>query len=233
MDFIRKVVEFDDMKITFSIWDTAGAEQFDSISRNLYKNALGVLVVYDLNKNYTTSQLLKWINKGKDEVASNSCFVLVGNKLDLLYDNDDDMNGLEKNNEDTRTKLNNLSKEFNIPYCEISVLNGKNVDLTFKVLIDQVKKVHFDPILKMPNESLLFFSRDTKIKMKSSIQNYKRRISYRPTLTDSMKEKLFKPLIESNNDSKYSSYKGLDITTINNIKISKNSISQKIINRCC
>lgn len=43
VDFKIKTTLIGDSSIMFQIWDTAGQEKFESIIKNYYKNALGVL----------------------------------------------------------------------------------------------------------------------------------------------------------------------------------------------
>jgi GTPase SAR1 family protein len=42
------VIQLDGSEVTVCIWDTAGQEKFFSLTKNYFKNADGVLVVFDL-----------------------------------------------------------------------------------------------------------------------------------------------------------------------------------------
>lgn len=44
----KRVVQVDGQEVTVLIWDTAGQEKFFSLTKNYFKRADGVLVVFDL-----------------------------------------------------------------------------------------------------------------------------------------------------------------------------------------
>lgn len=68
-------------KLTFT---QAGQESFRTITRAYYKNAIGIILVYDLQdpKSFDTiDSWLKEINENSNEKAE---VVIVGNKIDLV-----------------------------------------------------------------------------------------------------------------------------------------------------
>lgn len=75
------------------IWDTAGQEQFRSITRSYYRGAAGALLVYDVTNRSSFEALEGWL---KDMLAgvgmeaspngvSGMVIMLVGNKTDLEH----------------------------------------------------------------------------------------------------------------------------------------------------
>jgi small GTP-binding protein len=48
VEFESTVIMVDSQKVKLQIWDTAGQERFRSIAKAYYRNAVGVIVVYDL-----------------------------------------------------------------------------------------------------------------------------------------------------------------------------------------
>ena len=44
----KKVLHLDNNEITLCIWDTAGQEKFFSLTKNYFKKADGVLIIFDL-----------------------------------------------------------------------------------------------------------------------------------------------------------------------------------------
>ena len=46
--YIEKELEIKENKISLQIWDTAGQEKFRSIDKNYYKEAVEVILVYDI-----------------------------------------------------------------------------------------------------------------------------------------------------------------------------------------
>lgn len=39
-----------DQEVRLQLWDTAGQERYKSVTKSYYKNALGVIIVYDITK---------------------------------------------------------------------------------------------------------------------------------------------------------------------------------------
>ena len=66
------------------IWDTAGMEQFrNALVTKYYRNADGILFVYDLTRHKTFENLEHWINEVKTYVGFSSVkMTVIGNKLD-------------------------------------------------------------------------------------------------------------------------------------------------------
>ncbi|XP_068197303.1 ras-related protein Rab-12 isoform X2 [Antennarius striatus] len=61
VDFKIKTVELRGKKIRLQIWDTAGQERFNSITSAYYRNAKGIVLVYDITKQQTFEDLPKWM----------------------------------------------------------------------------------------------------------------------------------------------------------------------------
>lgn len=84
--FVSKKIAFDkyNKSIKFDIWDTAGQEKYRSIARIFYKDALVVLLVYDITRRTSFEQIEQfWIVQVNDFAPSNVMVVLVANKSDL------------------------------------------------------------------------------------------------------------------------------------------------------
>lgn len=50
VEFGSKTIPIDDKTIKLQIWDTAGQENFRSITRSYYRSAIGSLLVYDITR---------------------------------------------------------------------------------------------------------------------------------------------------------------------------------------
>ena len=73
--------------IKLQIWDTAGQEQFRSITKLFYKNSHAALVVYDVTKQDTFKDVSDWLNEIEDNRDQEDMMVyLVGNRIDLGED---------------------------------------------------------------------------------------------------------------------------------------------------
>ena len=54
VEFAAKTLKINKQNIKLQIWDTAGQENFRSITRSYYRSAIGALLVYDITR-YLTS----------------------------------------------------------------------------------------------------------------------------------------------------------------------------------
>ncbi len=70
-------------QIKLQIWDTAGQESFRSITRSYYRGAAGALLVYDITRRETFTQLAKWLSEARENAHENMVIMLIGNKVDL------------------------------------------------------------------------------------------------------------------------------------------------------
>ena len=86
-EFLNKQVTLKNNKIIqLRIIDTGGQERFRSISKSYFKNADGVLFVFDLNNKDTFIEIKSWIELFKENHNGNEEIpqFLVGNKCDLV-----------------------------------------------------------------------------------------------------------------------------------------------------
>ena len=69
--------------IRIKIWDTAGQEQYKSITKNFFRNANGVMVVFDVTSKTSFEKIQDWIHSIKESTTNNIKTILLGNKIDL------------------------------------------------------------------------------------------------------------------------------------------------------
>lgn len=50
VEFAAKTLKINKQNIKLQIWDTAGQENFRSITRSYYRSAIGALLVYDITR---------------------------------------------------------------------------------------------------------------------------------------------------------------------------------------
>jgi len=115
--------------ISLKLIDTAGQEQFRSISKAYFKNADAVLFVFDVSKKDTFDSITYWIkefneNNSKSEMPK----YLLGNKCDLksVISKDDIDKFLEEN------------KDYE--YFETSAKNNISIDNLFKNVAEKLSK---------------------------------------------------------------------------------------------
>lgn len=130
VDFSSKIVEDRNNNILkLHIWDTAGQEKFRSIVETYYRDAAGVILMYDITKKSSFDNLEYWIkeisfwNKNKERVP----IIILGNKIDnILF------------SEVTKRSADKFAKKYNILYQEISVLKEQNLEKYLLPLWDKI-----------------------------------------------------------------------------------------------
>ena len=124
MDYKYKDVELGDGKlIKLQIWDTAGQERYRTLTTNLYKGAVGIVLIYDITNKKTFDNVRSWITSIEEETSKKIILILVGNKADLK----DERRVQKEEGED-------IAKEFNLPFFESSAQSGLNVKSVFETL---------------------------------------------------------------------------------------------------
>ena len=83
VEFGAKTITLNNKTIKIQIWDTAGQEAFQAITRTYYKGAVGALLVYDITRKDTFTHVTKWLEEVKLNSSKNICVILIGNKRDL------------------------------------------------------------------------------------------------------------------------------------------------------
>ena len=85
IDFHTTTLQVNDTTVNFQLWDTAGQEDFKSITTSFFRSAVAGLLVFDVTNRNSFHHLHEWIR----EVKANShpdhdiVLLLVGNKADL------------------------------------------------------------------------------------------------------------------------------------------------------
>ena len=124
VDYMDKIIDYNNFKIKLQIWDTSGEEKFRTITKNFYRNADGLLVVYDLTRKETYDHIKIWLNEAK-EYNSNIKTILLGNKLDRA------------NEREVSNKMaTDYANKNNLKYLETSAKDGTNIKESFFAVID-------------------------------------------------------------------------------------------------
>ena len=137
VEFGAKNLEINNEKYRIQIWDTAGQENFKSITRAYYKNSVCAIIVYDITNRESFNHINTWIDDCKSQSPKTVFFVLVGNKIDLENERKVDYNeGL------------NFAKENQMFFFECSAKTGKNVeDIFYKSaehIAEKIKNGNYD-----------------------------------------------------------------------------------------
>jgi Ras-related protein Rab-2A len=83
VEFGAKTIDIDAKIVKIQIWDTAGQEAFQAITRTYYKGAVGALLVYDITRRDTFNHVSKWLEEVQTNSSKSIVIILIGNKKDL------------------------------------------------------------------------------------------------------------------------------------------------------
>ncbi|XP_043720377.1 ras-related protein RABC1 [Telopea speciosissima] len=126
VDFKVKLVTLRGKKLKLAIWDTAGQERFRTLTGSYYRGAQGIIMVYDVTRRETFTNLSDVWGKEIDLYSTNQdCIkMLVGNKVD-------------KESERVVTKKEgvNFAREYGCLFLECSAKTRVNVEQCFEELV--------------------------------------------------------------------------------------------------
>jgi len=113
------------------IWDTAGQERYRAITSSHYRRAVGALLVYDVTRQASFQNCLKWLEELRQNAEPNIIIMLVGNKVDLT----------EKDPTARQVYFDNavdFAKQHKLMFKEASAVTNLNVKPMFEQLLQEV-----------------------------------------------------------------------------------------------
>ena len=131
VEFGSQIVEIGDRTVNLRVWDTAGDERFRSITRSYYRNAVGVLIFYDITSRLSFEQVPQWIVDARQYSEKNAVIMLIGNKSDL--DNDTEIHSDDSTEESSSLRQVSMleasafAQENGMLFLETSAKTGENV----------------------------------------------------------------------------------------------------------
>jgi small GTP-binding protein len=66
VELATKTIKIDDVRIKSHIWDTAGQEKYQAVTKTFFRGANGIIIVYDLTKLSTFESVGKWLSDVKE-----------------------------------------------------------------------------------------------------------------------------------------------------------------------
>ena len=105
VELFQKVVNINGIFYQIKIWDTCGQERLRALTANYYRNADGIMLLFDLTQISTFNNL-------QDKVQDQLPLVIVGNKTDLIE------------HQETTDMIKNLSKKYEVEIFKTSAKNG-------------------------------------------------------------------------------------------------------------
>lgn len=132
VDFKIKTVTLPkNKKVDLQIWDTSGEERFKTITRQYYRDAAGIVLVYDVTNEKSFADVVHWIEDIRLCAKSNVSIVLVGNKTDL-----------ENQRVVSYRTAQQYARHNDIEYYETSARTGQSVGKLFSDLAQIMVNVY-------------------------------------------------------------------------------------------
>ena len=132
IDFFTKDVILDNERIHIKMWDTAGQERYKALTQGFFRNAQGLMIVYDVKNKESFEDLKYWIQSIENNINiqnKNIPAIIIGNKIDL------------NEREVDKNEAEQFAKSKDYKYFEVSAKSGQGIDESIKYLIKKVIEV--------------------------------------------------------------------------------------------
>ena len=83
VEFNTYMCKIEDKVVKLQIWDTAGQENFRSVTKVFYRNTHAVLICYPIDSRESFKNITHWLNEVQAQCAHNVLIFLSGTKADL------------------------------------------------------------------------------------------------------------------------------------------------------
>lgn len=130
VEFATRSITFDGKTIKAQIWDTAGQERYRAITAAYYRGAVGALLVYDITKRQTFTNVVRWLKELRDHADSNIAIMLVANKLDQRH-----LRAIPTE------EGQNFAQENGLGFIETSALDASNVEAAFQNILTDIYRI--------------------------------------------------------------------------------------------
>ncbi|XP_025065820.1 EF-hand calcium-binding domain-containing protein 4A isoform X2 [Alligator sinensis] len=118
IDYQVKSLMVDNARVALQLWDTAGQERFRSITKQYFRKADGILVMYDVTAECSFTAVRNWMSNIQEGIEDGAVIFLLGNKVDAVEQETHDVPKLEGER---------LAKEYKAVFYECSAMTGYNI----------------------------------------------------------------------------------------------------------
>ena len=140
---------------TYTIWDTAGQEQYRSINKILIRDSKIILIVYSIDNRKSFNEVDFWIKYVKENLKDDKYKIaLVANKNDLY---EDDQMVMDEEGKD-------FAKKYNVDFLITSAkINGKS----FQNFVYKLITIYIEKFIEIGNN----LEKNKTIKIKNNKKN--------------------------------------------------------------
>ncbi|XP_069627937.1 ras-related protein Rab-44 [Haliaeetus albicilla] len=134
LDYQVKNLIVDNKHFALRLWDSAGQERYHSMTKQFFRKADGVVLMYDITSEYSFSDVRYWLSCIQEGAEDGVAILLLGNKTDCTEDRKVPTEEGER-----------LAKEHQLMFYECSAASGHNV-LESMVSLIRLLKVREDEL---------------------------------------------------------------------------------------
>ncbi|KAH3831993.1 uncharacterized protein LOC127877010 isoform X2 [Dreissena polymorpha] len=127
-EFFLKDMEVESNPVRLVLYDSMGQSNMKTIVRSIYRDAMGVMLVFDFNRADTLQRVKEWLQLIEQNCEIKPEKILVGNKMDL----DEDMKKL------TNKEVTEVTKSLELDFIEVSAKTGYKVEEAFVTLVNKI-----------------------------------------------------------------------------------------------
>ncbi|KAJ8290428.1 hypothetical protein GJAV_G00012740 [Gymnothorax javanicus] len=166
VDFKMKTLEIDGIKVRIQIWDTAGQERYQTITKQYYRRAQGIFLVYDITSERSFQHIMKWASDVDEYAPDKVQKILIGNKSDE-----------EHKRQVSRIHGDKLAKTYGMDFFETSACTNHNIKESFTRLTElvlQANRKELDGLRVSINDDLSIADlEDEEVQCDRAIQSQK------------------------------------------------------------
>jgi len=119
--FQKTVNTSDGKAIDIRLWDTAGQEEYHSLTPIYYKDAHLALIVYSVTDTTSFERMVQWKKELDQSRGTDIKIVIAANKIDLV-----------QHRVVTQKQGLDFATSINVPIFEVSAKTGESIDLMFQ-----------------------------------------------------------------------------------------------------
>ncbi|XP_062481618.1 ras-related protein Rab-44 isoform X2 [Pezoporus occidentalis] len=124
LDYQVKSFVVDNKCFALRLWDSAGQERYHSITKQFFRKADGVVLMYDITSEYSFLDVQYWLSCIQEGAEDGVAILLLGNKTDCAAERQVPMEQGER-----------LAKEHQLMFYECSAASGHNISESMVSLI--------------------------------------------------------------------------------------------------
>ncbi|XP_045172479.2 uncharacterized protein LOC123534336 [Mercenaria mercenaria] len=129
VEYVDRVIEVSDKHILARLYDTAGQEKYRSLTASYYRGAHGCLVLFDVTKDSTFSNISYWLHDIKEySTHPDIPTLLVGTKCHVA----------PEKREVSFERASKYAESVELPYLEVSIEENESVVPVIEKLLELV-----------------------------------------------------------------------------------------------